>query len=78
MNSKFYEFYLLFNSDIVNFVLKTDGVGEGGMGVAVQKSLFCYFCFLASSQGWKDFPYLFFLFIYLFFLGEGSWSTLFF
>ena len=26
MNSKFYEFYLLFNSDVVNFVLKTDGV----------------------------------------------------
>ena len=47
MNSKFYEFYLLFNSDVVNFVLKTDGVGEWGMGVAVQKSLFCYFCFLA-------------------------------
>ena len=35
--------YLIFNSDIVNFVLKTDGGGEVGMGVEVQKALFYYF-----------------------------------
>ena len=34
--------YLIFNSDIVNFVLKTDGGGEVGMGVGVQKALFYY------------------------------------
>ena len=44
--------YLLFNSDIVNFVLKTNGVAEGGMGVEVQKALFCYFCFLGCSSCW--------------------------
>ena len=33
--------YLLCNSDIVNFVLKTNGGGGGGMGVGVQKTLFC-------------------------------------
>ena len=27
--------YLLFNYDIVNFLLKTDEVGKGGMGVGV-------------------------------------------
>ena len=44
--------YLLFNSDIRNFVLKTNGVREGGMGVGVQKALFCYFCFLRCSNCW--------------------------
>ena len=44
--------YLLFNSDIVNFVLKIDGVGEGGMGVGVQKVLFYYFCFFGCSNCW--------------------------
>ena len=38
--------YLLFNSDIANLVLKTNGVGDAGMGVGVQKALFCYYCFL--------------------------------
>ena len=35
--------YLLCNSDIVNFVLKTNGGGGGGIGVGVHKTLFCYF-----------------------------------
>ena len=37
--------YLLFNSDIVNFVLETVEGGEKGMGVLVRKVLFCYFRF---------------------------------
>ena len=44
--------YLLFNYDIVNFLLKTDEVGKGGMGVGVQKVLFCYYCFLGCSNCW--------------------------
>ena len=36
----------------MNFVLKTDGVGEGGMEVGVQKALFCYFCFSGCSNCW--------------------------
>ena len=41
MNSELYE-HLLFNSDIVNFVLKNDGGGEMGMRVGLQKDIF--FC----------------------------------
>ena len=40
---------LLFNSEIVNFA---DRVGEGGMGLGVQKALFYYFCFLGCSNCW--------------------------
>ena len=47
--------YLLFNSDIVNFVLKTDGVGEGGMGVEVQKafSILVFKIYLPSTTIYK-------------------------
>ena len=37
--------YLLFNSDIVNFVLKTDGVGEGGYGSGGAEGLILLFLF---------------------------------
>ena len=48
MNSELYE-HLLFNSDIVNFVLKNDGGGEMGMRVGLQKNIFfllrgCFNC----------------------------------
>ena len=44
--------YLLFNSNTVNFLLKTDGGGEVCMRVGVQKALLCYFCFFGCFNCW--------------------------
>ena len=49
--------YLLFNSDVVNFVLKADGDEEVGMGNEMQKALIFYL----------------YIYIYIFFfLGGGA------
>ena len=47
--------YLLFNSDVVNFVLKADGDEEVGMGNEMQKVLIFYlyiyiFFFLGGEE----------------------------
>ena len=44
--------YLFCNSDIVNFVSKTNGCGERDIRVGLQKVLFCYFSFLGCFNCW--------------------------